>query len=73
MAVKPNPTSRRLTDFSDPAGTISGSGDGYHAQSTRPDGPEDFDDEPVPARTGECRDLGDLIWGSGADAVFNRQ
>lgn len=61
MTVKPNPMSRRLTELSDPAGAISGNSDGYHAQIIRPDGPEDFDDEPVPSRTGRCRPIDQLI------------
>jgi hypothetical protein len=73
MTVKPNQMSRRLTDLSDPRGAIPGSGDGYHAQPERPEGPENFDDEPVPERTGRCRSLGDLLWGSGANAVFDRR
>ena len=73
MTVRPNPTARRLTDLSEPGGTISGNSDGFHAQTPRPDGPENFDNEPVPHRTGECRDLTELLWGSGADAVFKRR
>ncbi len=64
MKVTPNPTSRRLTDFRDPAGAIPGSADGYHAQCIRPDGPEDFSHEPVPERTGRCRSL-DEMFGDG--------
>lgn len=71
--VRPNPTSRHLTKCGDLKGTIPGNADGLHAQRVQPEGPEDFDDMPVPLRTGECRDLTELISGSGADDVFRRR